>query len=209
MTIWTGENMKKYLLLLICVVFLFESCSTKVITRKYYLLEFSDQQDISIQTESIVSDGCEIVPTSVPPAFGQSRIAVRKRSHEISYYHNYQWAVAPGDMIAKLVEEYTRDTNIFRKTSQAVWSILPRYQLYSQVLQIEAEELDDELMAHLHMQLDLYDRVEKRIIVSHSFNRIEMLEERDINLLAKKLSRIIKEELKNFSAKIKTGFSNK
>jgi hypothetical protein len=41
-------------------------------------------------------------------------------------------------------------------------------------------------------------------VVSHQFDRQELLEERDINLLAEALSRILLEELQIFTTKIRT-----
>ena len=59
-------------------------------------------------------------------------------------------------------------------------------------------DIDDELYAHLKMKIDLFNSAENSIVVSHQFERKEMLEERDINLLAESLSIILHEELKDY-----------
>lgn len=200
--------MKNYLITLLIIFFIFEGCSKKVITRKYYLLEFPSQPDTSLIKESVVNGSCEILPVSVPPAFAQSRIAVRIRSHEVSYYQNHQWAVTPSDMLTKLVETQIQAENIFSKASQTVWKFVPQYQIQTKIDQIEAVDLDDDLYAHLTMKIDLFDRSENGIIVSHKFERLEILEERDINLLAKNLSDILKEEILKFTEKIKIYFTS-
>lgn len=200
---WTGENMKKLFLFLIVFMLLIEGCGTKTIIRKYYLLEFGNQLPAKSKRGVFVNQGCEIFPAKVPPAYAQSRIAVRIKSHEISYYQNHQWAVTPGDIITKLVESHLKEEHIFTNVSQTVWEVIPQYQIHSEIFQIEAVDRDDNLYAHLSMKLDLFDRSENRIIVSHSFKKMEMLEERDLNLLASNLSSILKEELQNFTYKIK------
>jgi len=198
---------KSNFLILFVLAFLFHSCSKKVITRNYYVLEFPVQVD-SVQTgQPLVNASCEIFAVTMPPAFSQSRIAVRKRSHEISYYQNHLWAVTPGDLIAQLIESYIQKENIFTKASQTIWKEVPVYRIYTNVMQIEAMDIDDELYAHLKMRINLFNRSENRTMVSHQFDRQELLEERDINLLAEALSRILLEELHRFSEKIKTELS--
>jgi len=195
--------MKKYVMLIIILLLVIEGCSKKSIVRKYYLLEFQNETTTETTTKAIVNQGCEIFPVTVPPAFAQSRIAVRIKSHEINYYSNHQWAVTPGDILTKLIETHVQGEHIFSKASQTVWQSVPRFQIQSEVYQIEATDDEDDLFAHLSMKLDLYDRSENRIIVSHSFDRIEILEARDLNLLAAKLSDILKEELRIFTYRIK------
>jgi ABC-type uncharacterized transport system auxiliary subunit len=195
---------KYYLFVLVISVLLIQSCSTKVITRNYYILEFP-VQDEKIQTgQSLVNASCEIFAVNIPEAFSQSRIAIRKRSHEINYYQNHLWAVPPGDLIAQLIETHIQKENIFTNASQTIWKDVPVYRIHSSVFQLEAMDIDDDLFAHLKMRIDLFNRTENQIIVSYQFDRREILEERDINLLAELLSRILQEELQVFSNKIKT-----
>ena len=197
-----------YLIILMLFVFTIQSCSKKVITRNYYVLEFPEQAADNKLEKPLVNASCEIFAVNIPPAFSQSRIAVRKRSHEISYYQNHLWAVTPGDLIAQLVESYIQKQNIFTKASQTIWKEVPAFRIHTYVQQIEAMDIDDELHARLKMKIDLFDRSENVIMVSHQFDRSEKLDERDINLFASSLSRILLEELNIFSDKIKDELTN-
>lgn len=197
-----------YLIILLLFVFAIQSCSKKVITRNYYVLEFPEQAADNQLEKPLVNASCEIFAVNIPPAFSQSRIAVRKRSHEISYYQNHLWAVTPGDLIAQLVESYIQKQNIFTKASQTIWKEVPAFRIHTYVQQIEAMDIDDELHARLKMKIDLFDRSENVIMVSHQFDRSEKLDERDINLFASSLSRILLEELNIFSDKIKNELTN-
>lgn len=197
--------MKKYfLVILLLSIILIQSCSKKVITRNYYVLEFPAQNEEIQRSKPLVNESCEIFAVNIPPAFSQSRIAVRTRSHEISYYQNHLWAVAPGDLIVQLIESFMQKQYIFTKASQTIWKEVPIYRIYPYVQQIEAMDIDDELYAHLKMKIDLFNSSDNSIVVSHQFERKEMLEERDINFLAESLSEILQEELLDFSDKIKT-----
>jgi ABC-type uncharacterized transport system auxiliary subunit len=198
---------KKSLLIMLIFTFLFHSCSKKVITRNYYVLEFPDQTDSVQMGQPLVNASCEIFAVNIPPAFSQARIAVRKRSHEISYYQNHLWAVSPGDLIGQLIEGHIQKENIFSKASQSIWKDVPVYRIQTDVMLIEALDIDDELYAHLKMRINLFNRSENMTIVSHQFDRQELLEERDINLLAETLSRILLEELQIFTTKIRAELS--
>jgi len=207
--IWTGKIMKNYyLVILLLSIILIQSCSKKVVTRNYYVLEFPAQNEEIQKSKPLVNESCEIFAANIPPAFSQSRIAVRTRSHEISYYQKHLWAVAPGDLIVQLIESYIQNENIFTKASQSIWKEVPIYRIYPYVQQIEAQDIDDELYAHLKMKIDLFNSSDNSIVVSHQFERKEMLEERDINLLAESLSKILQEELQQFSDKIKIELAN-
>ena len=194
---------KKYYIVLIFVVLIFTACSKKVIVRNYYVLEFPQQTESENLSKPLVDAICEIFAVTIPPAFSQLRIAVRKRSHEISYYQNHLWAVTPGDLVAQLIENHVQRENIFTKASQSIWKDVPLYRIHATVLQLEAMDINDELYAHMKMRINLFDRNKNEIIVSHQFDRRELLEEKDINLLAKSISRILKEELQKFTNTIK------
>ena len=207
--IWIGKIMKNYyLVILLLSIVLIQSCSKKVVTRNYYVLEFPTQNKEIQKSKPLVNESCEIFGVNIPPAFSQSRIAVRTRSHEISYYQNHLWAVAPGDLIVQLIEAYIQKENIFTKASQSIWKEVPIYRIYTYVQQIEAQDIDDELFAHLKMKIDLFNSADNSIVVSHQFERKELLEERDINLLAESLSKILQEELQQFTIKIKSKLAN-
>jgi ABC-type uncharacterized transport system auxiliary subunit len=208
--IWTGNNMKKkYALSLILISILFIACSKKVIVRNYYVLEFSEQTEEVELSKPLVNSSCEIFAVTIPPAFSQARIAVRKRSHEISYYQNHLWAVTPGDLIAQLIESHVQQQNIFTKASQSIWKEVPGFRIHATVMQLEAMDIDDELYSHIKMRINLFNREKNEIVVSHQFDRKEMLEEKDINLLAESLSMILKEELEIFTNKIRNELSEK
>jgi len=197
--------MIKKLLFILVVVLLFESCGTRVITRKYYILDFPADSDTVSVEQPITSAVCEIISVTMPPAYGQNRIAVRRRSHEISYYQYHHWAMDPGEILTNLIEKKVQNAALFSQTSRFVWKVIPEYQIMSAVHHLEAVDKDG-FYAHLKMRLELYEREEKRVIVAHEFDRSEILSERDINLFAASISEILQQELTLFVGKMRDHF---
>ena len=200
--------LKKYHYLLLVLIFL-GACGKKSVLRKYYILDFPVQPDTVYEKTSLTNYVCEISTAKMPPAYGQHRIAIRQRSHEISYFQYHQWAMAPSEILTNLIERKIQNSHVFSSASRYIWEVIPNYQISSSVYQIEVVENDDEYYAHLSMRLNLNDPAEKTIPVTYSFDRMEPLEERDLNLFATKLSSILQEELNTFVDKLKMYFLNK
>lgn len=192
--------MKKQIFLFLIALFLFQACGKKVITRKYYVLEFPPKADSTEVVTPLTKDVCEILPMRMSPAYAQRRIAIRKQSHQINYFNYHQWAENPNEVVMNLIEKELQKSHIFGQISSTIWNVVPQYQLSVQVFQIEAVEIEEGeiLNAHFHGRFDLYDRANNRIAVVHNFNKYRFLEVRDINLLAKELSNILYDETHNF-----------
>jgi ABC-type uncharacterized transport system auxiliary subunit len=201
--------MIKKILLLLAIFLLIESCGKRVITRKYYILEVPTAIDTLAQKEPISTSVCEVISVKMPPAYGQHRIAVRKRSHEISYYQYHHWAMDPGEIITALIEKNVHAASIFSQTSRFIWKVIPEFQIISAVHQLEAIDREDKFYAHLKMDLQLFDSKNKKVIATHEFDRKDPLSERDINLLAVRLSEILQQELSIFVEKMRHYFVDK
>ncbi len=199
--------MNKFLLIILSILFMTQACSKKVITRRYYVLDSPSTVDSSLNFTPLTNAICEILPVSVPPAYAQHRIAVRKRSHEITYYQYHHWAISPSKILTNLLEGQLRSTSIFTRVATAPWRKIPDYQVSTTVYRIEAYEEEDDFYARFDMRIELVENQNKNIISSHQFSRSVFLEERDLNLLASTLSRIFYEEVSIFSDKITIYFT--
>ena len=195
--------MKKILISLLFAAFFFQYCGTKTITRKYYMLDFPPVAD-SVLTSAPLTDGsCEIKPANIPPAFSQYRIAVRERSHEISYYTSHQWAMEPSELITDLVRSKVKSSNLFKYISESSWRELPKFQVVTQINELEAIKVGDDLAAHISGRMELVSTEDKSTVVYHDFNHREILEQKDINLLADQLSIILFQEINIFLIQVK------
>lgn len=199
--------MKKILFTVILVVGL-TSCAKEIITRKYYMLDFPVDSLKTENSESLTADVLEILPVQVNEVYAQHRIAVRKRSHEITYYHYHQWGESPDQSIARLTESRLKVANVFADVSERIWNTSPRYQLLTYVDRMEVVEGEDSLFAHLKIKYEVFDRDIKKNVVIHEFDRSEGYADWDINLIAEGMSRILSSELGLFADKIRNYLIN-
>ena len=194
--------MKRAFYIILIAVF-FMACTKTVNAPKYYVLDFPINTFENKKVESISRDVCEILPVQVTEVYSQHRIALRKRSHEINYYRHHQWAESPDLNIGRLIQKKLNSDALFSRISDRIWSVAPRYQLSGQINQLEAIEGEDSLMAHISLKLELFDRTKKQVVVDHTFDRTQPLEEWDLNYLARAMSEILRRDLERFSNKIR------
>jgi len=194
--------MKQFYLFIIILVFSV-ACTKTINSPKYYVLDFPVNTFENKSVESISRDVCEILPVQVTEVYSQHRIALRKRSHEINYYRYHQWAESPDLNIGRLIQKKLNSDALFARISDRIWSVAPRYQLSCQINQLEAVEGEDSLQAHISLKLEFFDRIKKQVVVDHSFDRTQALEEWDLNYMAFALSEILKRDLERFSNKIR------
>jgi ABC-type uncharacterized transport system auxiliary subunit len=195
----------KTIFLFLCVVFLgIQSCGERTLIRHYYLLEFPEGSDLYADSTVLTTKICEIMDTEIPPAFAQLRIAVRKRSNEISYYQYNYWAMSPSDNLSFLLARQVETAGIFARSERGFLKEAPDFQIKSKVYNLEVLDMEDVYYAHLQMELDLIEFDSRQRLVSYSFDKTKALPERDLNLFASQLSVIFQEETTHFIKKIRT-----
>ncbi len=207
MMIWTGRSMKIIYLLLLLVIFGLQSCGERTLIRHYYILELPEENRISNQ-DTLRSEGiCEILRARIPPAYDQQRIAVRRRSHEISYYQYHYWAMNPAENLTSLMEQQIQLSQIFAYSSSEILKGVPDFQIGTDVYKLEVVDSDDHFYIRLEIRMELIDYITGKMVLSHSFDRTKTLENRDLNLFASELSIILQEETHNFITKIRSYFA--
>jgi len=193
--------MKKIILVLFTVILLY-GCSKTVNTQTYYVLDFPVEirQD---DQQTLTADVCEILPVQVAETYAQQRIALRKRSHEIIYYHYHQWGESPDVNISRLIQKKINSDGLFDRISDRVWNVSPRYQLFTRVNNLEVIEGEDSLFTHLNINMELFDKEKNKIAVIHAFDHSSGLEEWDLNDVTMTMSTVLRDELSTFSYKIR------
>jgi ABC-type uncharacterized transport system auxiliary subunit len=200
MKIWTGDYMKTVFLAILTAMIVFQACSEKVLIRRYYVLEFPiDSSAVQNKTSGAT---CEILTVQVPPAYAQHRIAVRRRSHEISYYQYNYWAVDLAANLTSLLENQFEAEKIFASLASGDLRRIPDYQIAGTVYKLEAQDYEDVFTAHLQMRLDLIEYATGKVALYHQFDKSRILEERDLNLFASEISSIYREEISAFGERI-------
>jgi ABC-type uncharacterized transport system auxiliary subunit len=195
---------RKYIFVIILLLLGINACSEKVMLRRYYLLEYPLAPDSTEFENLLTNKTCEVLTVKVSPVYTQDRIAVRKQSHEVSYYQYHFWAMEPADNITSFLETELATARLFRFVATGRMSDIPDFQIASTVYRLEVVDEDKGLLAHLQMQLEFLSYNSGETILMHTFDRSNVLAERDLNLFAAELSRILDQEIKQFIAKIRT-----
>lgn len=192
----------KNILIIFSALILLYSCSKTINSVTYYVLDFPIEmrQD---NEETLTSEVCEVLPVRIAEVYAQQRIALRKRSHEIIYYHYHQWAENPDENIGRLIKNKLNSEGLFNQVSDRVWNVSPRYQLFVGINNLEVIEGDDSLYAHINIDLELFDKNRNKVAVIHSFDHNYGLEDWDLNDVAMEMSSILRDELNTFSYKIR------
>jgi len=209
MMIWTNKILNISLLFLFITLIGLQSCGERTLIRHYYVLEMPEE-NFKPKQDTLASEGvCEILRVRIPPAYDQLRIAVRKRSHEISFYQYHYWAMNPADNLTSLLEKEIQHSNIFAYAGSENLKKIPDFQIATTVYKLEVIDTDDEFNVHLEMRMELIDYKSGKTVLNHQFERTKALENRDLNLFASELSIIFHEESHQFIIKINEYLENK
>lgn len=192
----------------LAVLLLGSGCSRKAVQHTYYLIEAPAVPD-SVVAEGVplVESSCEILPVQIHPAFASERIALRVRSHEISYYAYHKWAVNPEDVLIQLLESGLQERRIFSTVTARLWKLLPDYQLQLYVHRLEVLQRGGRLYAHLDLAFSLSDNTSRQVVVYHAADQQVALRERDLNLFAGAISDLFQQALSAFAEKTVTYFN--
>ena len=190
-----------FMLILMIVV---TGCGSRKIIQKYYLIEPPGERNISGEAgKHAVDAGCEILPVEVSPVFSTPRIAVRQKSHEISFFQYHHWAVTPEEALTDFIEKELANAEIFRESGRIGWEMVPEYQLFSKVNYLEYQEQEKAARARLQMAFQLKRTGDHQLISYHAFDRTEPLTARSMNEYAETVSLILHQELQVFFNHIK------
>jgi len=186
------------------------SCTTKSVRPKYYILDYRPvlRDSTLIQKPPLPYD-VQVQTMKIPRTFDRVNIVVRYSAHRLDYYRYNLWAIRPqivvSDLIAKQISEY----GIFQKCQREFLEEPPNYEIIGTIEAIEKFDNESYTAAHFAMSLYLrtYDGYEN--IVFHKFDREVEMPVFRMELFAKKLSDILKEETDIFIKKIIDYFRSK
>ncbi|MBS3771282.1 MAG: ABC-type transport auxiliary lipoprotein family protein [Bacteroidales bacterium] len=187
--------------LLITAILIMAGCSSsKQTVNRYYVIEPPDSSLISIDQKHLLAEShCEIAPVEIYPAFASKDIANRSGSHELLYYKRHHWAVGPAESLTFILKDYLNQASLFKRTSKRFRGINPDFRLETTVYQLEVVQEQESFSAHLALEFKLFSNPEERLLLSHRADRMEKLQENDLNLFAESIGLLFFEELNRFS----------
>ena len=183
------------------VIFIVGGCSSQKQTiNRYYLIEKPDSISLPISRQSSPLNGyCEIIPVDVSPAFASREIANRSNSHEIIYYKKHHWAIGPAKSLSLLLEDYLSQARIFKGVSSRSRITDSEFKLETTVYQLEVVQENEDLSAHLALEFKLFSPPNNKLLISYKADRMQKLQEKDLNLFAETISKLFYEELNAFA----------
>jgi ABC-type uncharacterized transport system auxiliary subunit len=196
--------MKPILPFFIIVIFVLTGCfSEKKVERRYYTIEIPEDL-ISPKTDSIseVKGSCEIERVVVNDVYAKNQIVNRARSNEISYFVYNQWAVNPSDAITQLIGEYLEVAGTFQNISDRNRMSIPDFRFRTYINNLELIETGKSFSAHLSLEFKLIDNSDNKTLVSYKADRVNPLEQKDLNMFANEISTILLQELNKFTSMI-------
>jgi len=197
--------MNKFILFFIPIILCLWSCgSQKVVTTKYYVIEFptdtvlEEYEKIPLEIEKY----CEIIPVDINPAYSTPQIANRSSSRAITYYSYHQWAIRPSESFSRLILDYFNHVPVFSGVSDRFWRVQPDFHLETTIYHLEVVQEQNTFSAHLDLEFRLREVERGREILHHRADRYITLYNRDLDLFAAAIGDIFYQELQQLSEKI-------
>lgn len=203
------HKIRTFLIFLLLVVAAYGCASRKSAVKKYYVIDIPQNDHVTLADSLTTIDKyCEIVKVNVYPAYANRQIPVRRKSHEMEYFINNEWAVRPQEILTRLIEEFMRKQGVFKGASVRFWKIVPELQMETSIYNLEIFEDGNTFYAHLHVQFRLVRHESGALILEYSSNEYKKLKKRDLNLFASEISELYWQGLRNFSIKAMTYFAD-
>ena len=180
---------------------LLPGCGKKTLIRNYYVLEAPTPSEPAAEIRPMPVN-VDVRDFRVAKAFDQTRIALRKASHELVYFYYHHWAVRPSYAVADLVYDILDDRAVFQRCTRG-FSYNPDYIVSGEVRAIERLNRDKKEYAHVSAVFELLDAKTGLPRVRHEFDRMRALEDdRSMNTFASAVSVLLARETDGFIEKI-------
>jgi hypothetical protein len=120
----------------------------------------------------------------------------------LDYFRYNLWAIRPQITISDLIAKHISDYGIFQQCQREFLEERPDYEITGTIEAIEKFDNEQYIATHLAMKLYLRSYEGYEILVQHQFDREEEMSVFRMELFAKKLSDILREETDSFIRKI-------
>ena len=194
---------KPIIIILFLLSFFLFHCATKAIHPKYFILDYRPVlRDSTLTVDSAFPYKIQVQTMKIPRTFDRVNIVVRYSAHRLDYYRYNLWAIRPQIIISDLVARQISNYGIFQKCQREFLEEPPDYEIIGTIEAIEKFDNESYTAAHLAMELYLrtYDGYEN--LIHHEFSREVEMPVFRMELFAKKLSDILRDEIDNFIRKM-------
>ena len=182
---------------------LFTECATKAIRPQYYILDYRPVlRDSTLTVDPPFPYKVQVNTMKIPRTFDRVSVVVRYSAHRLDYYRYNLWAIRPQITISDLIANHISEYGIFSKCQREFLEERPDYVITGTILAIEKFDNESYTAAHLAMKLYLRSYEGYDNLLVHEFDREAEMPVFRMELFAKKLSDILREEVDNFIRKM-------
>ena len=123
------------------------------------------------------------------------RIIYRKSPYQVNYYSYDFWVKKPSDLIKQSILDFLSATGVFKRVINSFSITEPDLILKSRLFSIEEVDAGNQWYARLSLEIEIYDFKTKKSLWHHQFDRRKPLTKKEVALLPRVISEILKAEL--------------
>jgi ABC-type uncharacterized transport system auxiliary subunit len=192
------------ILLLSFLISLTACISQQAVIQKHYTIEYPDYLESEPKDPQQAIPGIlEVQQIQIGPVYDRNHIVNRSGSHEITYYKYHQWAVKPSIALMDVTMYYLDKSHLFENISSRYNRAIPDFLFTTSIHQLEVMEAKNQFSAHVHLEFRILRNADNSVLLQHEAERLEPLEEKDLNLFAGAVSEIFYKELEKFAGMIR------
>ncbi len=179
------------------------NCSSNSVYRQYFILDYKPVlQDSSLKLTKPLPFKVQVQTMKISQTFDRVGIVVRYSTHQLDYYRYQLWAIRPQIVVSDLIARHISNYNTFQSCQREFLDERPDLEIIGTIDAIEKFDNEAYTAAHFAMHLYLRNYNSYENILVHEFDREEEMPSFRMELFAKKVSDILREEVDVFIGKI-------
>ncbi len=198
---------KRVSLILLCFLIITLSCIS-VPQKRYYLLYYKPV--VQTQKSWPFPYTVQLKDIKVLRVYDTPEIIYRYSPNEIEFFNYQLWAVKPNILIEDLIVNHFKEARIFQQfASLNLMDIRPDFWIEGTVERIEKLINNEDVFAHLVMNLQLIHSRSGTVQVNYNTDKIRKVSKKDVVFVVRGLSELMQETINEFIEKINATLSEK
>ncbi len=190
------------LMIIILMILMTFGCTKLNLARNYFILDYNpiiENPKLSLAKPFPYS--VQVVDSRMPRTYDRSQIVIRYSAHKLSYSSQNIWAVRLSYLIPDLINKQIKSYNIFAQTQREYLEDRPDYEIITYVNRVEMFKNEYYTAAHLSMDYYLRKSDSHDDLIKYSFDIEKQISQEGMDIFAKKISNLLKEQTDIFLVK--------
>ncbi len=184
---------KMVYILFVLFLTLFSSCFSQKINKKYYEIYYNTKKS-EVKTLPYV---IRVKRFSIDKIYDRYNIVNRTSAYELEYSKSQFWAVKPERMIADLITNQLKISNMFKDVT-IKYDKIPDLLLSGRILVLDNIKSEKDVFARISVELKIFDFKTNKTLVSYRFERRKKIVNKSMVYVAREMSNILQEEIDKF-----------